>query len=339
MGPLVLDIESTRLTSDDIRRISHPLVGMVILFTRNYENRKQLTELCRDIHAIKPGLLIAVDHEGGRVQRFREGFTQIPAMSKLGECWEKSSEKATLAAMACGYVLAAELRACGVDMSFAPCLDVNFNRSQIIGERAFSTDPTVITQLALALIQGMRLAGMSNCGKHFPGHGWVMADSHLELPVDERSFEALSECDLKPYTWMGQALDSVMAAHVLYSQINAKPAGFSEYWLKTVLREKLHFTGVVFSDDLSMKGALGAGNVTERAQAALQAGCDMLILCNDFAASDTLLQTLTFADSPERVDRVKRLLPKGEAADWETMVQSALYKRSLAYLNGIVRTI
>lgn len=335
MGPLVLDIEGTKLTADDRRRISHPLVGMVILFTRNYENREQLTELCREIHTIKPGVLIAVDHEGGRVQRFREGFTQIPAMSRLGACWKKSPENATLAAMACGYVLAAELRACGVDMSFAPCLDVNFNRSQIIGERAFSTDPTVITQLALALIQGMCLAGMSNCGKHFPGHGWVMADSHLELPVDERSFEALSECDLKPYTWMGQALDSVMAAHVLYSQIDAKPAGFSEYWLKTVLREKLHFTGVVFSDDLSMKGALGAGNVTERAQAALQAGCDMLILCNDFTASDELLRTLKFEDSPERADRVKRIMPKGDAMDWESLAHSALYKRSLVYLAAI----
>ena len=335
MGPLVLDIEGTALTEADIRRISDPLVGMVILFTRNYENREQLTKLCRDIHAVKPGLLIAVDHEGGRVQRFREGFTQIPAMAKLGESWIDEPENTLLAAMACGYVMAAELRACGVDFTFAPCLDVNFNRSTIIGERAFSNNPNVITQLALAVVQGLRLAGMSNCGKHFPGHGWVIADSHLELPVDDRPYERLLFADLKPYRWMGQALDSVMAAHVLYPKIDAKPAGFSEHWLKKVLREELHFTGVVFSDDLSMKGALSEGTVTQRAESALQAGCDMLILCNDFEASDELLATLKFEDSEERAERVKRLAPKGEADDWEKLTSSALYKRSKALIPSV----
>lgn len=335
MGPLVLDIEGTVLTEADIRRISDPLVGMVILFTRNYENREQLTKLCHDIHAVKPGLLIAVDHEGGRVQRFREGFTQIPAMAKLGESWIDEPENTLLAAMACGYVMAAELRACGVDFTFAPCLDVNFNRSTIIGERAFSNNPNVITQLALAVVQGLRLAGMSNCGKHFPGHGWVIADSHLELPVDDRPYERLLFADLKPYRWMGQALDSVMAAHVLYPKIDAKPAGFSEHWLKKVLREELHFTGVVFSDDLSMKGALSEGTVTQRAESALQAGCDMLILCNDFEASDELLATLKFEDSEERAERVKRLAPKGEADDWEKLTASALYKRSKALIPSV----
>ncbi len=335
MGPLVLDIEGTVLNESDIRRISDPLVGMVILFTRNYENREQLTRLCNHIHSIKPEILIAVDHEGGRVQRFREGFTQIPAMQKLGELWETQSENALLSAMACGYVMAAELRACGVDMTFAPCLDVGFGRSQIIGERAFSSDPSVITQLALAIVQGLRLAGMSNCGKHFPGHGFVKADSHLELPEDERSYEALEATDLKPYIWMGQALDSVMAAHVLYPEADSKPAGFSSYWLQTVLRDTLHFTGAVFSDDLSMKGAVREGDVTQRAHAALKAGCDMLILCNDFEASDTLLKTLQFEDTPQRQERVKRLMPKGEALQWDALVNSALYKRSKALIPSV----
>ena len=231
-----------------------------------------------------------------------------------------------LEAMACGYVMAAELRACGVDMTFAPCLDVNFGKSAIIGERAFSNNPKVITHLALALIQGLRLAGMSNCGKHFPGHGWVIADSHLELPVDDRPFERLLFADLKPYRWMGPALDSVMAAHVLYTKIDAEPAGFSKHWLQKVLREQLHFTGVIFSDDLSMKGAAGAGSVTERAQAALAAGCDMLILCNDFEASDTLLKTLSFENTPEREARVARLAPKGAALSWEELEKSDLYR-------------
>lgn len=332
MGPLVLDIEGTELTQADIRRIADPLTGMVILFTRNYKDRYQLTKLCSDIHAVKPGLLIAVDHEGGRVQRFREGFTQIPAMAKLGEYWTDEPENALLSAMACGYVMAAELRACGVDFTFAPCLDVNFGRSHIIGERAFSDNPGVITQLALAVIQGLRLAGMSNCGKHFPGHGWVIADSHQELPVDDRPYDQLLCADLKPYCWMGQALDSVMAAHVLYPKADGKPAGFSEYWLKTVLRKELHFTGTVFSDDLSMKGAVGEGDVTQRAQAALKAGCDMLILCNDFEASDTLLKTLKFENSTEREERVRRLAPKGEALSWDALVQTALYKRSKALI-------
>lgn len=326
MGPLVLDVESTELTEADRRRIADPLVGMVILFTRNYENREQLKRLCDDIHSIKPGIVICVDHEGGRVQRFREGFTAIPAMSTLGERWIDEPENAMLEAMACGYVMAAELRACGVDMTFAPCLDVNFGKSAIIGERAFSNNPKVITHLALALIQGLRLAGMSNCGKHFPGHGWVTADSHLELPVDDRPFERLLFADLKPYRWMGPALDSVMAAHVLYTKIDAEPAGFSKHWLQKVLREQLHFTGVIFSDDLSMKGAAGAGSVTERAQAALAAGCDMLILCNDFEASDTLLKTLSFENTPEREARVARLAPRGTALSWEKLEKSDLYR-------------
>lgn len=326
MGPLVLDIEGITLTDNDRRRIAHPLCGMVILFTRNYQDRSQLKSLCDAIHAINPQVLIAVDHEGGRVQRFREGFTEIPAMATLGERWIDSPERALMSAMAIGYVMGAELRACGVDFTFAPCLDIDFKRSEIIGHRSFSHNPKLVTQLALGLVQGLRQAGMSNCGKHFPGHGWVRADSHMELPIDERPYERLLFADLKPYRWMSTALDSVMAAHVLYETIDNRPAGFSEHWLKKVLREELKFAGAVFSDDLSMKGATGVGDIVERAQLALQAGCDMLIVCNDFEATDKLLENLLFVDSEQRRDRVKRLRPMGEALSWKALQESALYQ-------------
>lgn len=326
MGPLVIDIEGKSLTAEDRRRISHPLCGMVILFTRNYENPEQMKALCDDIHAVKDGVLIAVDHEGGRVQRFRDGFTEIPAMATFGQRWIDAPETTLMSAMATGYVMGAELRACGVDFTFAPCLDINFNRSEIIGHRAFSHNPQLVTQLALGIVQGLRQAGMSNCGKHFPGHGWVKADSHLELPVDERPYERLLFADLKPYRWMSTALDSVMAAHVLYPAIDDKPAGFSTHWLKKVLREELKFTGTVFSDDLSMKGAVEVGSVVERAQLALNAGCDMLIICNDFPAIDELLENLHFVDTVERADRVKRLCPMGPAPSWEELQKSSLYQ-------------
>lgn len=327
-GPLVIDIESTCLTSADRKRISNPLVGMVILFTRNYENHEQLRALCDEIHAVNPQLLIAVDHEGGRVQRFREGFTEIPAMRTLGARWIDEPERTIMAATATGYVMAAELRACGVDFTFAPCLDVDFGRSEIIGHRAFSHNPNVITQLASALVAGMRQAGMSNCGKHFPGHGWVKADSHLELPVDDRSYERLLFADLKPYRWMSMVLDSVMAAHVVYPAIDAQPAGFSAHWMKHVLREELHYTGVIFSDDLTMKGAAGVGDILDRARLALAAGCDMLIQCNDFDAADQLLNHLTFTDNAQRAERVKRLAPVGQALNWDQLQDSSLYQHA-----------
>ncbi len=332
MGPVVLDIESLTLTEDDRRRIAHPLCGMVILFTRNYSNREQLKALCDEIHSVKPGVLIAVDHEGGRIQRFREGFTEIPAMASIGAMWIDSPQDAMKAAMAAGFVMASELRACGVDLTFAPCLDVQFLRSDIIGTRALSHNPQIITNLALGLIAGLRQAGMSNCGKHFPGHGWVKADSHLELPVDERPYERLLFADLKPYSWLGTALDSVMAAHVLYEAIDARPAGFSEHWLKKVLRQDLGFTGAVFSDDLTMKGALSVGTVSERAQMALDAGCDMLIICNDPQGTDELLASLKFEDSAERIARVKRLAPLGEPLKWNQRIQTALYRQALKLL-------
>ena len=329
LGPVVLDVEGTVLTDNDRRRLAHPLVGMVILFSRNYADKAQLTELCEQIHAARPGILIAVDHEGGRVQRFTEGFTKIPSMRTFGNLWIDDPEDAVRRAVATGFVMASELRACGVDLTFAPCLDIDFQRCEVIGHRAFSQNPKTVTHLALAISQGMRLAGMSNCGKHFPGHGWVSADSHQALPVDERTFDRLLFADLKPYRWMGEALDSVMVAHVLYEAIDEKPAGFSKHWIGKVLREQLHFTGCVFSDDLCMKGAWVAGDIDERAQAALSAGCDMLIVCNDFAASDRLLERVQWHRGEHFDERFERLRPKGEALSWQALKLSSRYQAAL----------
>lgn len=333
-GPLVIDIESYELTKADRRRIENPLVGMVILFTRNYQNRTQLKALCDSIHSVKPEVLIAVDHEGGRVQRFREGFTQIPPMASLGDIYCCDKEAALQKAQAIGFVMASELRACGVDLTFAPCLDIDYSRSSVIGHRSFSSDPSAVVALSASLIEGMREAGMSNCGKHFPGHGWVKADSHLALPVDERDLQTIMDRDTVPYRELGHKLDSVMAAHVLYPEVDSHAAGFSEFWLRSVLRNQIQFEGVVFSDDLSMKGAVSQGSVLERACAALRAGCDMLIICNDFASTDELLSQMPFSDSADREERVKRLVPSGVALDWNSLVHNEHYRNSLSIMSA-----
>ncbi len=329
LGPICLDIEGLTLTDADRRRITHPLVGMVILFTRNYENPTQLKALCDEIHALKPGIIIAVDHEGGRVQRFREGFTAIPSMRTFGQLWIDDPEDAVCRAMATGYVMGAELRACGVDMTFAPCLDIDFGRSYIIGHRAFAQNPKTLTHLALAISQGLRMVGMPNCGKHFPGHGWVEADSHLELPVDDRAIERLFFADLKPYRWMGTALDSVMVAHVVYPKIDADTAGFSSHWVQKVLREQLHFTGCVFSDDLCMKGAVTVGGIVDRANAALAAGCDMLIVCNDFQASDELLANLKWEKTDAFVDHTSSLVAPPAFMTREQLMKTSRYQEAV----------
>lgn len=278
LGPVMLDVVGTVLDAEDIRRIRHPLTGGVILFARNYENRQQLTALTAAIHAARPGVLIAVDHEGGRVQRFKtDGFTRLPAMRSLGELWERDVLQATKLATATGFVLAAELRACGIDLSFTPVLDLDFGASGVIGDRSFHRDPRVVTLLAKSLNHGLALAGMANCGKHFPGHGYVKADSHTEIPVDERDLKAILGDDATPYDWLGMSLTAVMPAHVIYPKVDAKPAGFSKKWLR-ILRKDFGFQGVIFSDDLSMEGASVAGGVTDGAHAALDAGCDMVLI-------------------------------------------------------------
>ena len=262
---LMIDIVGSELSSLDRERLNHPLVGGVILFTRNFSSPNQLKRLCAELHALRtPRLLLAVDHEGGRVQRFRSGFTRLPAMRRCGELWEKDRAAALAAARAIGFVLAAELRAQGIDLSFTPVLDLDYGSSEVIGDRAFHRDPLIVAELADALIEGLRQAGMAACGKHFPGHGYVTADSHVAIPVDQRSRAGLAD-DMQPYRSL--RLDAVMPAHVIYPQIDGRPAGFSPVWLK-ILREEFNFDGVIFSDDLSMQGASVAGGIVERAQAA-----------------------------------------------------------------------
>ena len=326
LGPVMLDVLGLTLTEDDIRRIRHPLTGGVILFARNYSDRAQLCALTAAIHAARPGVLVAVDHEGGRVQRFRsDGFTHLPPMRRLGDQWDKDPEAAARTATAVGYVLAAELRACGVDLSFTPVLDLDYGGSSVIGDRAFHGDPHAVTQLAKSLNHGLALAGMANCGKHFPGHGYVAADSHVAVPVDDRSLLQILGRDAMPYDWLGMSLSAVMPAHVIYPQVDSQPAGFSARWL-SILRRDIGFGGVIFSDDLSMEGASVAGSVTDAAQAALQAGCDMVLICNSPDKADRLLAELpASACSAASHARISALLARGDAPNWDALQQDPRY--------------
>jgi len=294
IGSVMLDVAGTVLTAEDEARLRHPLVGGVILFSRNYQSMCQLTELTASIRALRsPSLLISVDHEGGRVQRFREGFTRIPPMRELGKIWDAHPKRAKHLAQQAGYVLSSELRACGVDFSFTPVLDVDFGSSGVIGDRAFHSEPQAIAELAHSLLLGLKQGGMHSVGKHFPGHGFVRADSHLEIPLDERSYIDIELCDLIPFRQMvNYGLTGVMPAHVIYSKVDKHPAGFSEIWLKKILRGELGFEGCIFSDDLSMEGATVAGGIVQRASAALNAGCDMVLLCNKPESADELLAGL-----------------------------------------------
>lgn len=296
LGPVMLDVLGTQLTDEDEARLRHPLVGGVILFKRNYESTGQLAELTAAIHALRaPPLLIAVDHEGGRVQRFREGFSKIPAMRELGKIWDTHPQRSRRLAQQVGYVLAAELRACGVDFSFTPVLDIDYGQSSVIGDRAFHSDPQAIAELAHSLLLGLKQGGMPTVGKHFPGHGFVTADSHLDIPVDGREFIDIEMSDLIPFRQMvNYGLTAVMPAHVIYPKVDSRPAGFSPVWLKNILRGQLGFEGCIFSDDLSMEGATVAGGIVQRAEAALNAGCDMVLVCNKPESADELLQGLNW---------------------------------------------
>jgi beta-N-acetylhexosaminidase len=282
LGPVMLDIAGLRLAAEEEDRLCHPSVGGVILFARNFESPAQLVALTTELRALRhPELLIAVDHEGGRVQRFQQGFTRIPPMRVLGETRERDPRRAQALAEAMGYVIAAELLAHGVDFSFAPVLDVDFGSSSVIGDRAFSDEPEGIAELAGGFIAGLAAGGAAAVAKHFPGHGYVKADSHLEVPVDDREFRDIEAADLVPYRdLIRRGLGGIMPAHVIYPKVDSRPAGFSPVWLKEVLRGRLGFGGMILSDDLSMEGASVAGGVVERAQAALAAGCDMVLVCN-----------------------------------------------------------
>jgi beta-N-acetylhexosaminidase len=343
-GPITLDVLGLQLDSEDRHRILDPLTGGVILFARNFANRKQLTQLTAEIKKLRPDLLISIDHEGGRVQRCKtDGFTHLPAMRKLGELWvtkNKSTHAAESAALAmaattaCGYVLASELRACGVDFSFTPVLDLDFDRSGVIGDRSFSRDPQIVFALAKSLNEGLRLGDMANCGKHFPGHGWAEADSHVAIPVDERSLKEILNDDAKPYEWLDLSLAAVMPAHVIYPKVDKNPAGFSKVWLHSILRQELGFEGVIFSDDLSMEGASVAGSVVKAAELALEAGCDAVLICNRPDLADQLLKKLkvSLAKRAESMLRLNRLMPRSPALTWEELQDQAEYQHAKGLL-------
>ena len=358
-APLILDIAGTTLTATDRRRLAHPLTGGVILFARNWHNRAQLLQLTSAIKAVKGDLLICVDHEGGRVQRFRsDGFTHLPPMASLGAMWMNDGKgakaapgsgalRATNAATAAGYVLASELRSCGVDFSFTPVLDLDWGESGVIGDRAFHRDARVVTLLAKSLMHGLLQAGMANCGKHFPGHGFVKADSHTEVPVDTRSLSALLAEDAAPYPWLRSTLTSVMPAHVIYPKVDKRPAGFSHKWLQDILRGKLGFDGAIFSDDLSMEGARRIDgqlvSYTDAAVVALQAGCDMVLLCNqslgEGTAVDELLDGLAAEQAagrwqPSADSEARRiaLLPQTLPLAWDDLMFQPAYLQALEML-------
>ncbi|MDQ5908520.1 MAG: beta-N-acetylhexosaminidase [Pseudomonadota bacterium] len=313
LGPIMLGLEGLALTAEERELLRHPQVGGVILFARNYQSPEQVAALTEAIHALRqPRLLVAVDHEGGRVQRFREGFTRLPAVRQLGEVYDQAPHRARQLARATGWLMAAELRSVGVDFSFAPVLDLDHGVSSIIGDRAFHHAPEVVADLAHAYRSGMQKAGMEAVGKHFPGHGGIAADSHLELPVDPRSYEELAATDLLAFERMiHYGLAALMPAHVVYPQVDDRPAGFSVRWLKTILRQHLEFQGAIFSDDLDMAGAGQAGAPAERAHAALAAGCDMALACNDRRAAIAILEGLPQTLDPVREVRLIRMHGRG----------------------------
>ncbi len=358
-SPVILDVEGLALDAADRRRLAHPLTGGVILFSRNWQDRAQLTELTSEIKSLRSDLLICVDHEGGRVQRFcSDGFTHLPPMRDLGRMWLRDGRdgpgagalRASNAATALGFVLGAELRACGVDFSFTPVLDLDHGGSNVIGDRAFARDPRVATLLAKSVMQGLLQAGMAHCGKHFPGHGHVAADSHHEVPIDPRPLKTILTDDARPYEWLSSSLASVMPAHVVYPKVDSLPAGFSPRWLKEILRERLRFHGAIFSDDLSMEGARGLSgrelSYAEAAGVALSAGCDLVLLCNQSVdggeAVDALLEGLSEAHERGqwRADgaseqRRLALLPQSPPLAWDELMHDAAYQHALERVGEI----
>jgi len=293
LGPVMGDVEGLVLTPADRVRLMHPLMGGVILFARNYQDPVQLKALTASIRELRsPHLTIVVDHEGGRVQRFRDGFTIIPPMRSLGARWQTNPQEARELAHAVGVVIGTEMAAHGLDFSFAPVLDLDWGESTVIGERSFGRDPNTVAALAGGVIAGLREVGVASCAKHFPGHGFVKADSHHEIPRDQRSFEAIAADDMLPFKLLADKFDSVMPAHIIFEEVDAMPAGFSQHWLKNVLRSQLGFKGVIFSDDLTMEGASVVGGDTARGMAALNAGCDVVLLCNEPERCDALLAGL-----------------------------------------------
>lgn len=335
LGPVMLDIAGTDLTDEDREVLLHPHVGGVILFTRNFESVEQLHELVKAIHALRqPRLLIAVDHEGGRVQRFRDGFSHIPPAGLFGQLYDQDHQRARVLTRQAGWLMAIELRALEIDFSFAPVLDLDYGVSEVIGDRAFHHKPEIVAELAHAYMQGMADAGMAATGKHFPGHGAVAADSHKSIPVDNREYPDIYAHDILPFRRMiGYGMSAIMPAHIIYDQVDSQPAGFSEVWLKQILRERLHFQGVIFSDDLDMEGASVAGErYSERARSALQAGCDMVLVCNNREGATDVLESLGDYEDPVAHLRLARMHGKGEV-DRQRLHASSQWREVTARLD------
>lgn len=333
LGPVMLDVEGVELNDADRRRLANPLVGGVILFKRNYVSAEQIAALTAEIRALRsPPPLIAVDHEGGRVQRFRDGYSLIPAMAELGVLWDADPASARSRAEAAGFVLASELAGSGVDFSFTPVLDLDFGRSTVIGTRALHRSADAVSDLAGALIAGLARAGFAAVGKHFPGHGFAAEDSHAEIPTDPRPLRELRAADLIPYARLRAQLAGVMPAHVIYPAVDRVPAGFSRIWLQDILRGELGFDGVIFSDDLSMEAAAVAGDIGARADAALSAGCDMVLVCNRPDLADQLLASLDWTVGQGWKDRLARMRSRRSYASLEQARAEPAYRSALSAL-------
>jgi len=333
-GALMADLEGVALSSAEREMLKRDRLGGLILFSRNFESTEQLRELVADVRAIAPDILIAVDHEGGRVQRFRDGFVRLPPAGALAKLAQQDYTRGVAAAKEMGWLMARELLEFGIDISFAPVLDLDWGRSEVIGDRAFGDTAALVSMLAGAYIKGMKEAGMSSTGKHFPGHGWVVADSHKALPVDGREKQIILSADIEPFRQLiGQGLDAVMPSHVIYRKFDDNPAGFSSFWLKEMLRNKLGFKGVIFSDDLTMEGAAFAGGYADRARMALAAGCDMVLACNNSAGALEVLDYLDQVKHPgaEVISRMKAdFARQTDSERYSAAVEVAAQLRELA---------
>ncbi len=321
-GPLMIDVASTELTKEDRLVLSRAEVGGIILFARNVDTAEQVRQLCDDIHQVKPEIIIGVDQEGGRVARLRKEFTPLPAMARLGDLFDTEPCRALSLAYDCGYLMATEVMAVGIDISFAPVLDLN-GVSQVIGDRSFHANVEAIVALSMQFMRGMKAAGMATTGKHFPGHGSIAPDSHVADAIDERSLEQIKQTDLQPFIQCQPWLDAVMPAHVIFNQVDNKPAGFSKIWLQDIAREQLGFNGVLFSDDLSMKAAHTAGDISARVTAAVTAGCDMALVCNDREAALQAIETATHLPAPnqQRLQAMRSQIPQWQGSLEDTCAQ------------------
>lgn len=333
IGPVMLDIASTKLEPKDKQMLASDLCGGLILFARNFESAEQVFQLTSEIRKIKPNIIIAVDQEGGRVQRFKDEFSALPPIAQLGNLYRLEPQQAISFAEDLGELMALEIQSVGCDISFAPVLDLGLESSRVIGNRAFSTDAEVICELGRAYILGMKSAGMAATAKHFPGHGSIEADSHFEIPYDERALEEIENSDLIPFAQLNDQYAAVMPAHIIYSQVDEQPAGFSTFWLQQVLRQKLGFNGVIFSDDLSMKGAHVVGDFSLRAERALAAGCDMILVCNDRPATEQVMDSLKgFKQQPQSSQRLAAMLMQRKPQGLTVLKQTERWQHLAARL-------